>query len=1361
MKEWLAETHGVRFELIRHFLPGFFGAELTGGPGAVAMGASSWMLLFALLFFKYKKLGDLGLHARMPAEAANDVLTLSAIGVCLTALLVAVLWQSLYPSLRDYLALAALPVSGADIFCAKFAAVSLVFTTLLVVAPLPAAVVLGGVAGANVLDSFGTIGGFCAVTFFGLIGLQGILLNILPGRVFEKAMIWLQAALAAAGLGGLSVAFWKGNMLLEGVHLSAKYVLLAPFCALFAYILSYKRYRKLVVEAPTPPPTRIFDWSSRLLDLLLRDPREQAAFGFIWQTVHRSRTHRLAVLVYIARGAAWMGKSLVEMVRTDRARTEVHELLFTVYPLVLLLVTLIGIRHLFSLPVELRANWVFQIADREGRLAWMRALEKFVFLCGIGPVVLIGAALVSRQGGIWVAWAWAAVASLLSAIGFEVLFRDWRKMPFTCSYLPGKRPLVVNCAIFAGIAPLLLIVAAITYSASTNPASVLVLLLLEFAIWRHLRSKRMTQWGIAPLRYVEREEGDVETFDLAGEGTTVAQEEFQRQWGIYANTEPVAPILAPMADGEEWTGRVLGWLKAIPEDTRYAFRAMRRSPGFSATVVLTLGLGLGLNGAFFTIFNAYLLRPLAVREPDSLVGVHFEGRYKTPSHIQWREFEALASGTQAFTEVVANTLEGTGMDGQPARMALVSSNFFSMLGVGASLGRVFHPEDNDRTVVLNHRVWVNRFGSDPQIVGKFVTLHGTRFEVVGVARPEFTGVGVGTVAIAPPKFARFGMATPDCWVLMAVWNKLPGVKEMAVLGVVGRLRPEMTESRAAAILSGYMRRATASRPEYDRIWRVDVESLEVPITWTAMSFSMPLLVAFGLTMLIPCANAANILLARATVRQREFGTRLSLGASRGRVVRQLLVEGVLLATLAAGAGMAVARWSLDLFVQTIYLTAPPAIFVRVQLPEFHLDGTVWFYMALVAGATTMLFALAPAAQATRISLTPALRGEFGGIGGSGLRDALVIGQVSLCVMLLAGSGLLLKGTGNAKGIDRGYDASGVFAVGNESPEDAEALRTMLREETWVDTMAVMGRPPNEAEQLALGAGPGQERLQAYYFRGSGEIFRLLGLPIVRGRTFLPDEGETQAPVAVVSEAAARELWPGQDPIGKTVSLSAKSQRNVWSPRFQDARIVGITRDIVVKVRDGGSMPAIYFPDRLRPGTMVVVRGKGSPAQTRPQLQATLLRAPGAQRGAWVIPLQDALDWETYPQRAVSWLATLLSGVALVLTITGIYGTMSYLVSQRYKEIGIRMALGATAGQITRFVVSYTARLSAAGLVFGMILAVGGLQYLGSKMELLVNLFDVTAYLWVAAVAVCAAGVAGFLPAKRACRVDPHVALRLE
>ncbi|MBL8233655.1 MAG: ABC transporter permease [Bryobacterales bacterium] len=1357
-REWLAGTHPQRFELVRHFLPSFFESELISSRGQltrIAAGAasillSSWMLLFVLLRFKYQTLADMNLHTRMAVESTNDLLALTSVCMCLTSLLAAVLWQSIYPSRRDFLAMAGWPVQPADLFLAKFVSLAVTFGAFLIVFPLPVIVLLATITAAPFTVTAGTILVSVTTLFFAAIAIQGVLLNVLGPRAFERAMIWTQALLAAAGVGGIPIAFWKGHILLRGLTPSVWHAAAALSLSVVIYILSFQRYRTLVMEsAATRPasPTALWRW--------VGNPQEQAVLDFFWATITRSRVHRLAVLCYAALALSWLSKSLVELMAESR---EIDRMVFTVFPLFLLLATIFGLRHLFSIPVEIQANWVFQMNERFGRQAWLRATEKFVYCVGVLPVLALGCVLVSRQSGLLVGMAWAAMALGIAAIAFERLFRHWRKLPFTCTYLPGKRPVLITAALFVLSIPCFLMIAFIAHSAAANPASVLILLALEYVIWRSLRNTRLRFWGMEPMSFVEVEESAVDTYDLSGEGTVLAQERFQQEWRSLVLADGESPLVRPLDAHESWQRRLWDWLKDLPSDARFAMRALRRSPGFAATIVFTLSIGLGLNAAFFTLFNAFLLRPMAVRDPASLVSMHFETRSRDNVSLSMDDFESLKTAVSAFSGVAASTFEGTGLEGQAARYVLVTPNYFHLLGVPAFLGRTFYPGEDAQAVVLSHRAWVSRFGSDPGIVGRKVNLNGSIFEVIGVTPPEFAGVPVGTVAIAPPSIARYAVGVADCWLLFDAWSRLPGERAPVVAGVIGRLHPDATAHQAASMATGHVRRLTASRPEWQKLWRADVQSLDIPVTWTSITHSLPLVIAFGLTMLIPCANAANILLARATQRQREFGTRLALGATRGRVVRQLLTEGIALSALASFAGLIVARAALDLFLSFIYSTAPPTMLHRMRIPDLVVDSHVIVYMAAITMVTTLLFAMAPASQATRLSLTSALRGEFHGFRASSLRDWLMVTQVALCVMLLAGSALLLRGSLRALNIDRGFDAESVFAVTNQNPAHAAKLRSLLEPEPWVSTIAVMGRPRSEADAILVGATGAQPALSVYCHRGSGEIFRMFHQSITRGRTFTADESENLAPVAVITDTVASTLWPGEDPIGQVFHIG-EAKPSIWVPRFREARVIGVTRDAVEKVKDEGPRPAVWFPDKLRFGTVLALRSKLPPRESRALLNQVFARAPGSAKGAWVISYQEAIDWETYPHQATTWLSGVLAASSLLITITGIYALIAFIVSQKRKEIGIRMALGADVRHVASLVSAYIARKVAIGLAAGIVLAVGALQFVQAHVPVFVDLFDIRAYLAGCAAVVLAAGLAMLGPTVRACKTDPQSGLR--
>ncbi|MGC4050568.1 MAG: ABC transporter permease [Paludibaculum sp.] len=1299
---------------------------------------------------------------RIPAEADADLNTITSLAACLTILLVAALWQSFYPSTRDCLALAGRPVSFADLFCAKFTAVGLVYTTFVMLLTLPAALVLRIVTGVGLSSSFPAMAAVCTLAFFVPIALQGIVLNILPPRAFERVTIWLQATLAAIAIAGFPLA--AGGEL-PVLRLSSGYLvptaLAVPVLATLIYLVSFHRYRRILLESPFSGSIRRFDFLSRLLDRLVADPREQAAHFFFCKTLTRSRVHRLAAIVYAAAALAWTVKSAADVAAGTRADEGPGGMTVTACSLIVLLVLLAGLRHVFSLPADLGSNWIFRLAEREGRASWLRAVEHFALACTTVPIGIGAATLFARSEGLFTSLAWPVILWFLAAACFEFLFRDWRKMPFTCSYQPGKRPLVLTCAIFASIVLLLYPATWIVYHASVNPFGFLVLLSIEIAAWWNLRRVRLSRWGLSALRYEDALEPVLESFSLSEEGTTRAQEEFHRAWKGYLSGDGAVPLIRDLEAGETRAARVIEWIRDLPHDLRYGSRSLRKNPGFLAATVLTLSLGLGLNAAFFTVFNAFLLKPLAVRDPASLVSANFETRNGTSVHLSLRDVDSIAQHIPAFSDVAVSTVEGVGLEGQPARAGLVSSNFLSVLGASTTLGHVFQPGERTPVLVLGYNAWKSRFGGDTAVLGRRLSVNGITFEVIGVTSPEFAGVPVGTVEVADPKLARYGVGAADFWIPIEIWNQISGVAEVPARGVVARLRPGESSQRAQAMLTAYVRRLTAERPEWDHVSRAGLEELDIPVTWTALTYSLPLLIAFGLTMMIPCANAANLVLSRAMVRQREFGVRLSLGAGRGRLVRQLLTESLLTALAASAAGLLLAQIALRLLLQLVYATAPPTILFRMRIPDLVLDSHVFLYMLLVSILTTALFALAPAAQTTRTAVVMALRGEVAGLRVSRLRDALVVGQISACVMLLVTAGVLLRGARRITQVDRGYTAAGVFGIANQGMDDARQLLEVLRRAPWVDVIAFMGRPLNDMDSIQI-RDAGRPGLQSVYMnRISSEGFRLLGIPILRGRAFTQQEAEQRVPVAVISALAARRMWPGEDPIGQTIRIEPGQTENVRLPGFQEARVIGVSGDIISRAMDGAVRPCVHFPDILRTGTLIVLRGQGSDNETRRRLSSALAAAPGAVHGARVVALQETIDWETYPQRAASWLSGLLGSIALLLSISGLYGVMSYLVNQRMREIGIRMALGATTAQVAGFILSHSGRLALVGAACGTILAAGALRYVSLELNLVTDFSDFTAYLGSLALMLLAALCATLGPARRACRVDPQEVLRLE
>lgn len=1373
LREWLSQTHGTRFELVRHFVPRFLDSDLVGASGdwlkvaggLAALLASSWMLLGALLLYKYGIVAEQAPRL-LQSERQADLGAITGLCVCVAMLLAAILWQAIFPSLRDFLALAGMPVSPADIFFAKFCALCSIYGLFALILVVPTACVYAVMAGGGLFTALAWMSGASTLVFFVLASLQGLSLNLLPVTWFERLMLWMQASIASLAIGGFALAMWKGHLLYSLLarfgHLLVPGAVLAIALAALAFVLSFHRYRRMILEAPPSRPSRGSGRiASRVMEWLFDNPQKQAAVQFILATASRNRVHRLAILVYAGLAVSWMAWTSIRLVSESAVMPEWSRAMYTVWPLALSLFTMLGLRHLFSLPADLKSNWMFRVSDREGRVDWLNAAARLV-QCAAAAPLLVGALFTARLDGPLVAAAWLALAGLLSGTAFEVLFRHWRKMPFTCAYVPGKRTPLLNGILFFATMMTLTPVAYFVHASARNAAGFVILMAILLAAWTRQHKARMAHWGTEALQYEDDEApSGLQSFGLAEDGGTFARERYHREWSNYLRHGDQAPLVRPLEAGETRLGRILEWVRATPADFRMALRSLRKNPGFAAAVIATLGLGLGLNAAFFAVFNGFLLEPLAVRDPSSLYSIEFTGKGLRGVHLNFEDYRQFAGGATAVAELCPSSLEGAGLDGHAAKIAAVGANYFSMLGVNPALGRVFGPGETGAVMVLAYRTWQNRFGGDPNIIGRKLQVDGVPFEVAGVAKAEFPGVNVGTVAVAPPELARYGVGAADVWIPFEASRQLTGFRDLPVLGVVARLKPGLPPERVRSEMQVLAKVITRDRADYERVSYASLDSLDIPITWTTLRYSVPLLLAFALTMLIPCANAANLMLARALSRQRELGVRLSLGASRGRLVRQSLTESLVLSLLASVVGVFLARLALDFMLRLVYATAPATLLYRARIPDFPIGSHLFVYMVAVSVAATALFALAPAAQATRAAVANSLRGELLGWRDSRLRDGLIAGQIGTCVMLLAVAFVMIRGSQKAEHVPRGFDVTGVYGVVNESPEDAHALERLLDGQPWVETLAYFGRPFQEMDTVAAAdaAKPDGSLSDVYLHYSSGSFFDLVRLPVIQGRTFTVGEAATQAPVAIVSESAASRLWSG-NPIGKTVLIRRGSNENARLPKFDRAVVIGVCRDVVARVRDGGPRPAIHLPDSVRRDTLIAVRGRsGNPHETQRLLEATLSRAPGAARGARVVEASEMQVWETYPQQMVAWLSSLLGVVALLLTVSGIYGVMSYLVSQRTKEIGIRMALGAARVQVARLILVHSTRLAALGIAVGCALAAGALQWVTSLVEMAVDVLDPGAYA-ATLLAIAAAGlIAVSAPVWRACRVDPQQVLR--
>lgn len=795
----------------------------------------------------------------------------------------------------------------------------------------------------------------------------------------------------------------------------------------------------------------------------------------------------------------------------------------------------------------------------------------------------------------------------------------------------------------------------------------------------------------------------------------------------------------------------LAWLESWKHDIGYALRGLRRSPGFALGVIGAIGLGIGLNTTLFTVFNAYALRPHAVRDPYRLYEFRWypkSGNGRNFTRAQFQEVRALDTG---FSDVLATMGTWMQMDRRTNQGQLVSGNYFSMLGVGMALGRPILPQDQENVLVLGYDTWRGQFGGDPAAVGRKVYVRGQPFEVVGVVNPDFGGLedmpdGFWVPLSAAPRVLN---GTDPLGADKAGWLRL-----------IGRLRPGVTPDAARVPLLAWARQFA---PDATGIAMASMATT-IPLTKDFLLTMVPMFTAFGLVLLIACANTSNMMLARALARQREVAIRVSLGASRGRLIRQLLTESALLALPASLAGFAISEATIAAARWAMFATMPASFAQMIAVNDLSPDWRVFGFILAAAVATALLFGLMPAVQTTRSRVVESNRGDFSSdYRPARLRNVLVVAQVATCALLLISTAVVLRSEGRVAAHQIGADMRGVWDLETTQPY-TEKIAERLPHMAGVEAVATaLNAPLLGGSSLAVVPSGGKQKVVVRFNRVSAAYFTVFRIPVKRGRTFTDEEAASQAPVALVSDAAARRFWPGEDAVGQTVAippLDGPAREYTAAPEFASARVVGVVGTVTSGVSHGNIDDCgVYFPARLGMPGALVVRLRGGAGDPRRRLDETLDQiAPSAANV--VISMEDAAALLVYPFRVVSWVAGFLAGVALLLTVTGIYGVMSYAVTQRRKEIGIRVALGATARDVVGMVVRQSGWLAGIGACVGAGLALAAAPGFAHQIEA-IQPYDWVPYAATGAVVVAAALGASWGPARRAVGVDPVTTLRCD
>jgi len=801
-------------------------------------------------------------------------------------------------------------------------------------------------------------------------------------------------------------------------------------------------------------------------------------------------------------------------------------------------------------------------------------------------------------------------------------------------------------------------------------------------------------------------------------------------------------------------------MRTLFQDIRYGFRMLARNPVFTVLVVLILALGIGANTAIFSVVNAILIRPLPYHDPGRLVVIWGANPQKSwyGNLVSFPNFQDWKNQNQVFENIAACRptrfiLMGKGQ-AQRIQGDRVSSNLFRTLGVQAVLGRTFSPdEENSPVVVLSYGLWQRRFGSDPSIIGQTLILNSEPFTIIGVMPPDFW-------------FPVFGHIKADqLWMPLEPTTNERNRKNNCLV-LVGRLRPDVTLEQAQAEMDTISRRLEQEYPDSNTGWTANLVRAHQQVVGNIRPALLVLLGAVGFVLLIACANVANLLLIRATARQREIAIRSALGAGRLRLARQLVTESILLAALAGLFGLLLAFLSID-FISALKSGSVP------RLDEVTMDHRVLTFTAVVSLLTGLVFGLVPALQAAGIKVSESFKEGrsigTGGFRGQRARNFLMISEVALALVLLIGAGLMSRSLACLMNVNPGYDSDSVLTMQIQLPEfrytQAHQRTTFLQQVTerievlpgvqyvgivnWLPLFKGSQTLPFTIEGQATPTSGQVPTADCHV--ASPHYFRAIGIRLLKGREFTEKDGLESPRVVIINETLASRHFPDEEAIGQRLNIDGSS-----------CEVVGIVGDVKHGGLDGQTEPEAYWPYLQYPWPFftLVVRTASHPEGIAAAVQNEIWAVDKDIPITGISTLKQQVSASITPQRLSTFLFGTFGAAALVLATVGLYGVIAYSVSQRTHEIGIRVALGAQTSDVVKLVLHQGLRLALIGVVIGLVAAFALSRFISSLLYN-VSATDPVTFSCVSLVLVGAALLASYIPARRAASIDPMVALRYE